>query len=211
MIEYINDIRKHYEILTPRIMANSLVRPSWWVTPYALIGNWPNIMSPIEFMAWQAIRGFGKIPLYPQYPVDKYFLDFGNPFLKIAVECDGKEFHQDIKKDIRRDEKLFEKGWKVYRISGSDCNRIPSDDYYNIESKNDYPDEQSIILDDFYNNTIEGLLKALAIYYCDYTCYYNDEPDELPKVLRCLTNRISLKDKIEHEYLELWYNRKYER
>src|SRR3990167_9563123 len=172
MIEYINDIRKHYEILTPRIMANSLVRPSWWVTPYALIGNWPNIMSPIEFMAWQAIRGFGKIPLYPQYPVDKYFLDFGNPFLKIAVECDGKEFHQDIKKDIRRDEKIF---------------------------------------DDFYNNTIEGLLKALAIYYCDYTCYYNDEPDELPKVLRCLTNRISLKDKIEHEYLELWYNRKYER
>lgn len=201
MIQFISDIRKHYELLTPRIMAVGEANATRWVSPYSWIGNWPEIMSPIEFMAWQAIRCFGKFPLYPQYPVDKYFLDFGNPYLKIAVECDGKEFHQDVEKDMRRDKRLFEYGWKVYRISGSDCNKSVSDDYYDIEYHNDYPDKQSRILDDFYNTTIEGLLKALAIYYCGYSCYYSDYPDELPKVLRCLKNRVSIKDEIEHPYL----------
>ncbi len=199
MLSRIKEIRDCYEFMTPLILERSKQRSANWISPYVYFGDWHNIMSPIEYQTWQAIRCFGKIPLYPQYPVSKYFLDFGNPFLKIAVECDGKEWHQDVEKDIRRDEALFEEGWKVYRISGADCNRLVSDDYYSI-SEFYYPDEKGEILNDFYEGTIEGLLKALAIYYCGYTGYYED-PNELSYVRTCLDKRVSLKEKIYHLYV----------
>jgi hypothetical protein len=31
--------------------------------------------------------------LYPQYPVGRYFVDFGNPVHKVAIECDGARWH----------------------------------------------------------------------------------------------------------------------
>jgi very-short-patch-repair endonuclease len=84
-------------------------------------------MTPIELWLWEEIRD-ANVVLYPQFPVDKFFVDFGNPKAKVAIECDGKAFHQDKEKDRARDARLRELGWAVYRISGSDCARESDED-----------------------------------------------------------------------------------
>src|SRR5690606_8034649 len=88
------------------------------------LGRWfdfyaePFFMSPIERIAWCSIKNQRKIQLYPQYPIGKYFVDFGNPFHKIALELDGKNFH-DEEKDYIRDSELKEIGWTVFRVKGT--------------------------------------------------------------------------------------------
>lgn len=88
--------------------------------PYA-IADWMGLFSPIEHDAWCEIREYG-LPMWPQLPVDKFFVDFGNPIKKVALECDGREFH-DAKKDAERDAVLLSKGWRVLRVTGSQCYR----------------------------------------------------------------------------------------
>jgi Protein of unknown function (DUF559) len=73
--------------------------------------------SPPEFDTWWSIRYYG-LPLYPQYPILNYFVDFGDPWQRIGIEADGRNYH-DEGKDLRRDEELFEIGWKVFRIPGA--------------------------------------------------------------------------------------------
>lgn len=76
-------------------------------------------MTPIEKNVWNTIRGYG-LELYPQFPVGKYYLDFANPFLKVAIEVDGKE-HLDperIAKDAKRTYELSLAGWEIVRIPG---------------------------------------------------------------------------------------------
>jgi hypothetical protein len=86
--------------------------------PYA-IADWVRIFTPIEYDAWGEIRSRG-IPLWPQLPVGKFFVDFGNPVKRIALECDGKEFH-DARRDALRDAALLDMGWRVFRVTGSQC------------------------------------------------------------------------------------------
>lgn len=82
--------------------------------------NWFEVMSPIENLAWMDMREIG-LPMMPQLPVLNYFIDFAHPVKKIAIEMDGKT--HDVEKDLIRDTKLYENGWKVYRIKGHECNR----------------------------------------------------------------------------------------
>jgi very-short-patch-repair endonuclease len=90
----------------------------WAVDPYAWT---PYIrMTPIEDWLWSDIRDANAV-FYPQYPVDRFFVDFANPVAKVAIECDGAAFHQDKAKDAARDKRLAELGWAVYRITGSEC------------------------------------------------------------------------------------------
>jgi very-short-patch-repair endonuclease len=77
-------------------------------------------LTPIERWLWADIRAVDAV-LYPQYPVGGFFVDFGNPAAKVAIECDGAEFHKDKAKDAARDAKLAAMGWTVYRITGRDC------------------------------------------------------------------------------------------
>lgn len=86
--------------------------------PYQ-IADWVSLFSPIEYDAWCEIRAYG-LPLWPQLPVGRFFVDFGNPVAKIALECDGKEFHSAAKDRIR-DAELAELGWRVFRVTGSEC------------------------------------------------------------------------------------------
>lgn len=189
MIPY-DKIREHYKHLTPYILEISEGRAANWVTPYTDLVDWLKIFTPIEFDAWQAIRCNGKCPLYPQYPVSNYFLDFGNPYLKIGVECDGAEFHLDKKKDNDRDYELKLLGWKIYRISGSDCWKRPSNYFYDLQYQ---PEENRWeILSEYYENTLEGLINALAIIHCNYKWYYNDEwVNEKGLAHKCLQDRLS--------------------
>lgn len=189
MIPY-DKIREHYLYLTPLIMEMGNTSRSRWIDPYTNLVDWSGVFSPIELDAWNAIRGIGKCPLYPQYPVGKYFLDFGNPFMKIAIECDGKEYHLDKEKDNRRDYNLKQLGWKIYRIPGSDCRRPVSEEYYDVAYA--LEERRRSIISEFYRSTIEGLVNALAILYFGYETYWDDEyVNEIELAKECLQNRLS--------------------
>ena len=111
-------IKAHYELYTPFIEGS---RDEWGIDPYAWDEPGTGIsLTPIEQALWQDIRAASAI-FYPQYPVGRFFVDFGNPAAKIAIECDGKRWHTDRIKDARRQEEIEALGWWVYRISGADC------------------------------------------------------------------------------------------
>lgn len=195
MIQYINDIKNHYELLSPHILS---LNPKKWVSPYGYITDWHPIMSPIEVSTWLAIRSYGKIPLYPQYPIGKYFADFANPVLRIALECDGKAYHLDKEKDEKRDTTLFkEHGYAVYRVPGADCAKRPSDSFYYVADC-DNQHHKVNIMDEYYSNTIEGLLESLAYYYLKIIPFYKGVDDEA-MMIECLNQRVSLKEEIYHE------------
>lgn len=81
-----------------------------WTDPYFY--NWK--FTPIEQWAWNDIRR-QKVPFYPQFPIAGFFVDFANPAKKLALEIDGRAFH-DSEKDLARDKKLALHGWKVKRF-----------------------------------------------------------------------------------------------
>ena len=109
-------IKKHYETSKKEIFMYG--KNEWGIDPYA----WDELytLSPIERALWHDIRSIDCV-LYPQYPVGGYFVDFGNPVAKVAIECDGKAFHIDKVKESIRQQNIEALGWTVYRISGSDC------------------------------------------------------------------------------------------
>jgi very-short-patch-repair endonuclease len=78
--------------------------------------------SPIEDIL---LRELHLAELYPvcQFVVGEYRLDMAFPENKIAIECDGKEWHssqEQIERDRNRDKYLEDLGWKIIRITGSD-------------------------------------------------------------------------------------------
>lgn len=87
--------------------------------PYQ-IAEWMRIFTPIENDMWGELRSAGLPSFWPQLPVGRYFVDFGNPVLKIAIECDGQEFHNPAD-DFIRDSELATMGWQTFRASGALC------------------------------------------------------------------------------------------
>jgi len=166
MIQHIENIKQHYSEILPRIMSRD---KGQWVAPYTDLVDWNLLFSPIEEQTWMALRSFGKCPLYPQYPIDRFFVDFGNPKFKVAIECDGKEWHQDKEKDAKRDMILLEQGWHIFRISGADCFRL-TDNYHDRFEDQKSDDEVCDILKSYYC-TIEGLIKAISFFYFDFKDY----------------------------------------
>lgn len=117
-------IRRHYD----RYMDEILYSPAYGyaIDPYAWdMGQGMIHFTPIEYAMWCDIRCTG-ITMYPQWPECGFFLDFANPVAKVAIECDGREFH-DASKDRERDAILGAQGWKVYRMTGRDCNVVGED------------------------------------------------------------------------------------
>lgn len=117
-MNYWDRIRAHYKRYRAQIMAT----PSdiWAIDPYAWEFEAGIRMTPIEARLWHDIRQAGLV-MYPQYPVSRFFVDYGNPVAKVAIECDGAKWHQDKAKDAERDEELAELGWMVVRITGRQC------------------------------------------------------------------------------------------
>lgn len=133
-----NVLRRLYDYATPRIL-NGEIR-----SPYLV--DWFPVFTPIERHVWNAIRSIG-LPFFPQYPIGKVFVDFADPVKQIALECDGKEYH-DAEKDAARDATLATLGWKVLRFTGRQC-VLPDDD----------PDSAdailSILRENWYWNAVE--------------------------------------------------------
>ena len=87
------------------------------------IGKIKILESPIEQFLFEAIvtRGLEK-HCRPQFEIGKYRVDLAFPMARLAVECDGKQYHftdqAQIEKDQIRDKYLARKGWRVLHIEG---------------------------------------------------------------------------------------------
>lgn len=130
--------------------------------PYMV--DWLRVFTPIEYDAWDTIREF-CLPLFPQYPVHGVILDFADPTKKIAIECDGKRWH-NAQADAARDARLAGFGWKTYRIPGSECRRVV-DGAYELEGKlSDYEiteEDFEAGMDEWAFRTSEGVISAIAL------------------------------------------------
>ena len=127
--------------------------------PYPI--DWIKYFTPIECHAWSSIRGYG-VNLKPQYPIGRIFADFADPEKKIILECDGAAYH-NVAKDKLRDQKLVEKGWTVYRVTGSECAKPDFDfDVLHDEDIDDTIDDQ---IREWAVNSSDGLIAALSWRY----------------------------------------------
>lgn len=203
-----DSIREHYTLMEPHIFEVSKREIQRWVSPYCSI-DWPLTFSPIEMATWGVIRSYGRAPLYPQYPVGRYFVDFGNPVVKVALECDGKEWHTDKAKDLRRDTKLRELGWKVFRIGGAECFRV-CEQIEELREYNEYSEQEKYnIVKEFYSETVDGLIRAISIFYFGHNRYFVD--GEIKIAYDCLRLSISIPDdealeEIYQQKLQQYYN-----
>jgi len=115
-------IRAFYRLSNKEIFSRGVVGHG--IDVYQI--DWMRLFTPIEQLAWDSIRWRG-LPLYPQYPVGGVFVDFGDPVKRVALECDGRQWH-DKETDAERDRLLGEQGWTVYRVTGSECYRAIRDE-----------------------------------------------------------------------------------
>lgn len=158
-------IRETYKGKIDEIMSSGVNGCS----PYFL--DWESIFTPIEEYAWAAIRGVGFCPMYPQFPVKNYFIDFANPILKVGLECDGKDWH-DKEKDRERDMELASDGWEIYRVSGSECYMsLPSPEQIQQRVSEDgvcfdydFGHDGSDIAD-WFHNTVDGVVRSISNIY----------------------------------------------
>jgi len=75
-------------------------------------------MTPIEQVLYSKLSERGWSP-QPQYGIKRYSVDLAFPAFRIAVECDGRGFH-DKTKDKRRDAHLQRLGWATHRFTGTE-------------------------------------------------------------------------------------------
>ncbi len=148
-------IRRLYARVLPKWMATYSETGRQFYDPYLM--DWE--FTPIERDVWCDIRCAG-VPFYPQMPVLNYFIDFGNPFLKIGIECDGKEWH-NAERDAARDARLSAEGWEIYRIPGHECRR--SLDMDRGHDYNEQPDRDKVAR--YFMDTSEGIIDAIKFQY----------------------------------------------
>jgi len=110
-------VRAHYRKHDAAIMASPT---DWFDDAYSWDHEAAVVLTPIERALWHDIRAESLV-LYPQYPVGRFFVDFGNPVWKVAIECDGARWHKDAARDAERQHEIEASGWAVYRITGRDC------------------------------------------------------------------------------------------
>lgn len=117
-------------------------------SPYSMDIDWK--FTPIELNVWDEIRYLG-LPLFPQYPVGPFFVDFGDPKRKIAIEVDGRQFHLNKEKDESREKKIRSLGWRVYRVPG----------YATFARSCDWDESMGISFEDYFEETVEGWLSFI--------------------------------------------------
>lgn len=102
-------LRDLYAAIEPGILSGQFRSPDFL--------DWE--FTPIELDMWCSIRALG-LPFWPQFPVGRFFVDFGDPVWRIALECDGAKFH-NAERDAARDAEVKALGWKVIRFPGWQC------------------------------------------------------------------------------------------
>lgn len=118
------------------------------VSAYGLGIDWFSKFSPIEDKAWDCIRYVGA-PLYPQYPVGRFFIDFADPIRRIGIEIDGLAYHKDRKKDRVRQIEIEGHGWTIYRFWSWELDQC-MDDFLD--------DEGNVKFNEYAEGCLEGKL-----------------------------------------------------
>ncbi|MDB5013918.1 MAG: hypothetical protein JWQ25_2120 [Daejeonella sp.] len=157
-------IRHCYNTQMYELISTAKQNISSWIDINFL--DWDKHFSPIEKIVWSSIRSTPHLVMYPQFPLFNYFIDFANPFLKIGLELDGKDFHNQID-DEMRDKMFLKYGWKIYRASGKLSNS-DKEDYEIFEDLDEFDFEDPVFYkhyEDWMTSTISGLLSAISIYY----------------------------------------------
>jgi very-short-patch-repair endonuclease len=148
-------------------------RPFTWHDTYPC--DWFEIMTPIEWCAWKEMRSRGNIVMYPQYPVLGYHLDFANPGIKLGIELDGKDYH-DQDNDIIRDIDLVNAGWTIIRIPGKE---MINTHYKNFETLFDSGiHETNQVIDNisyWILKTGDGVLEAISYLFFHRNGNYFDD------------------------------------
>lgn len=176
-----NMIRKHYAQWLPEKMEMYKATGETRFDPYEM--DFITKLTPIENSVWIDIRS-EPIQMFPQLPVLNYFLDYANPFKKVAIECDGKHWHDPIK-DAIRDNRLIDEGWTIYRIPGHKCNRIlesPAEAKYRLQERESYghdiDDEVNAVARKWFMNTSTGIIRAIAVAHFGAETMFLDQVDE---------------------------------
>lgn len=177
-------LRNYYLSVEKEILEAHNKNCQIWQCSYPM--DWSLIQTPIEQSAWQSIRGIGRVVLYPQYPALNYHLDFGNPGFKIGLEIDGKNFHTNKERDLKRDTELKKHGWTIYRVSGAEMMRTDIKDWqyisdYGVECE----DEKVECLRDWILHTGEGVITAIRVQYFETYRYNYDDYLEATYVSLC--------------------------
>lgn len=133
--------------------------------------DWQKVFTPIEYEAWCSIR-YRCMVMYPQYPVLNYFVDFGNPAKKIAIEVDGKAYHNK-EKDAIRDRELLKIGWKVFRIPGGEMWNADYETFGDIDISYGIDDDIYTALINWITKTGDGVVEGIWRKYFrkDYGCF----------------------------------------
>lgn len=156
-------LRQIYMELLPWILERAKENVVIPINPYPV--DWSRYFSPIEAYAWTSIRSH-YMALYPQFPVFNYFVDFANPYLRIGLEMDGKNFHDPVK-DKLRDELFYRHGWRIFRIKGYETKtKFVSLDI--IEERESEEDDREEIHPDIVHwimNTADGVIYAIKQVY----------------------------------------------
>lgn len=81
------------------------------------------IDSPIEEYLWHALEKEElSFMARRQFEIGPYKIDIAFPMAKVAIECDGAEYHRSnqlqLERDQKRDKYLARKGWRTLRIEG---------------------------------------------------------------------------------------------
>ena len=121
---------RYYDLVAPQIMKIAAEEGPYTrgCEKYGL--PWVQTFSHAEKFAWEKLHNHPSVMLYPEYPVGKFFLDFGNPALSIGVEIDGKNYH-DKDYDFARDLALLRQGWIIFRVPAKEL-------FWDLEHPADY-------------------------------------------------------------------------
>lgn len=93
--------------------------------------------SYIERKLYDALT-FNGYHVKTQTPCGRYRIDLALPQYKLAIECDGKDYHSTPSQkahDRRKNAYLRKKGWTVLRFSGSRIHRRLPEVLRKIEDK----------------------------------------------------------------------------
>lgn len=157
---------EYYDLVAPQIIKIAAEKGPYTrgCEQYGL--PWDLSFSHAEKFAWSKLHDHPSVMLYPEYPVGKYFLDFGNPALAIAVEIDGENYHNK-EADFQRDIALLRQGWIVFRVPAKEL-------FWNAEHPANFviknggsieedwnQDEVHRVAEKYYLESGDGFLEAL--------------------------------------------------
>jgi len=104
----------------------------------SILGAYSKCESPIESILYMqfVVDGLRPPELQNQWHIGSYRVDFAIPVANIAIECDGKKYHDSLT-DAERDKKLGEMGWLVIRFPSDKILLDPS--YCTLKVQEVYP------------------------------------------------------------------------